>query len=250
MPFETAVVSAQAGTYETPLLAVALPRGNLPPSMDGVDQAAGGAINRVLAAGDFSGKKDETAVVYPSGSAARVLLIGMGKSEEIDRTAIRRAAAVAAKRARSLGIPRAAFHLPPESRGGVTPSEVGQAIAEGLAQGVWQYTEMKRRDEEARKPQLERVDILVANESSDLKEGHRIGEAVGAGQALARSIQVLPGNICTPTYLANAARDLAQRHGFEATILDKAAIVKEKMGALLSVAQGSAEEPRFIALDY
>jgi leucyl aminopeptidase len=250
MPFETAVVSAQAGTYETPLLAVALPRGNLPASMNGVDQAAGGAINRVLAAGDFSGKKDETAVVYPSGSAARVLLIGLGKSDEIDRTAIRRAAAIAAKRGRSLGIPRAAFHLPPESRGTVTASEAGQAIAEGLAQGVWQYTEMKRRDEEARKPQLERIDILVANGANELKEGHRIGEAVGAGQAFARSIQVLPGNICTPTYLADAARELGQRHGFEVTILDKAAITKEKMGALLSVAQGSAEEPRFIALEY
>ena len=33
-------------------------------------------------------------------------------------------------------------------------------------------------------------------------------------------------------------------------MLDKAAIVREKMGALLAVAQGSAEEPRFIALEY
>ncbi len=61
---------------------------------------------------------------------------------------------------------------------------------------------------------------------------------------------MLPGNICTPTYLANVAKDLAQRHGIEITVLDKAAIVREKMGALMSVAQGSAEEPRFIALEY
>jgi leucyl aminopeptidase len=61
---------------------------------------------------------------------------------------------------------------------------------------------------------------------------------------------VLPGNVATPTYIANQARELAQRHGFEVTVLDKASIVREKMGALLSVAQGSAEEPRFIALEY
>jgi leucyl aminopeptidase len=61
---------------------------------------------------------------------------------------------------------------------------------------------------------------------------------------------VLPGNVATPTFIANQARELAQRHGFGITILDKAAIVQEKMGALLSVAQGSAEEPRFIALEY
>ena len=250
MPFETAVVSAQPGTFATPLLAVAVPRGNLPASLDGLDKAAGGAVNRVLAAGDFSGKKDETAVVYPPGSVSRVLLVGLGKREDVDRSAIRRAAAIAAKRARSLGISRAAFHLPPESRGGVMAAEAVQAITEGLAQGVWLYTEMKRRDEDARKPQLERVDILVTTEANEVQDAHRIGEAVGAGQTFARSIQVLPGNICTPAYLANEARQLAQRHGFEVTILDKAAITKEKMGALLSVAQGSAEEPRFIALEY
>ena len=64
-------------------------------------------------------------------------------------------------------------------------------------------------------------------------------------------IQVLPGNVCTPTYRgATMAQELAQRHGFGVTVLDKAAIVREKMGALLAVAQGSAEEPRFIALEY
>ncbi len=207
-------------------------------------------IGRVLAAGDFSGKKDETAVLYPSGPVARVLLLGLGKPDEVNRGSIRRAAAIAAKRARTLGVPRAAFHLPSETRGKVSPAEAGQAIAEGLAQGVWQYTEMKRPSEDTRKPQLERVEILAPDAMEELKKGQRIGEAIGAGQTFARGIQVLPGNVCTPTYLGNVARDLAQRYGFESTILDKAAITKEKMGALLSVAQGSVEEPRFIALEY
>ena len=250
MAFETAVVQAKTGGYETPLLVVALGRGNLPPSLAALDQAAGGAINRVLASGDFSGKKDETAIIYPSGPTSRVLLVGLGKSEEVDRSAIRRAAAVAAKRGRSLGVPRAGFHVPAELLRKVTPVEAGQMIAEGLAQGAWQYNEMKRRDEDERKPQLERIDILAADSAEALKEGHRIGAAIGAGQTFARGIQVLPGNICTPTYLANIARELAERHGFASTILDKTAIVEEKMGGLLSVAQGSAEEPRFIALEY
>jgi leucyl aminopeptidase len=249
MPFETAVVQAQPTGYETPLLAVSLPRGNLPASLEGTDKAAGGAINRVLAAGDFTGKKDETAVIYPSGPASRVLLVGLGKPDEIDRTAVRRAASVAAKRARTLGIPRAAFYIPPEARGQVPPAEVGQAIAEGLAQGAWQYNEMKKPNDD-KKPPLERVDILAHDGPAELIQGHKVGEAIGAGQTFARGLQVLPGNVATPSYIANVARELAQRHGFGVTILDKAAIAKEKMGALLSVAQGSAEEPRFIALEY
>jgi leucyl aminopeptidase len=248
MPFETTLVSAKPAGYETPLLILALTRGALPPSLSSVDSAVGGAMGRLLAAGDFSGKKDETAVLYPSGPAARLLLVGMGKTEELDRGAIRRAAAIGAKRARSLGVPRAAFYLAPEV-GKVKPAEAAQAIAEGLAQGVWQYNEMKRPAEDGKKPSLDRVDVL-ADDSADFKEGHRVGQAIGAGQAFARGLQVLPSNVCTPTYVANAARELAQRYGFEVTILDKAAIVREKMGALLSVAQGSAEEPRFIALEY
>ena len=249
MPFETAVVPAAPAGYETPLLALALARGTLPPSLGGVDQATGGAVGRVLAAGDFTGKKDETAVVYPTGPAPRILLVGLGKPDEIDRSAIRRAAAIVAKRARGLGVARGAFYVPPEARAKLPPAEVGQSIAEGLAQGGWQYNDMKKPGED-RKPPLERFEILAHDGPAELTQGHRIGEAIGAGQTFARGLQVLPGNVATPSYIANQARELATRHGFGITILDKAGIVKEKMGALLSVAQGSAEEPRFIAIEY
>jgi leucyl aminopeptidase len=249
MPFETAVLPAAPAGFDTPLLAVAMTRGALPASLTALDQATGGALGRLLAAGDFSGKKDETALVYPPGATARVLLVGLGKPEEVSRTAIRRAASTAAKRARSAGVVRAAFHLPSEALGAVTPAEAGQAMAEGLAQGAWQYTEMKRPPEE-KKAALERMDILAANATAAVAEGSRVGAAIGAGQALARGIQVLPGNVCTPSYVARTAEEIAGRYGFGITVLDKAAIVREGMGALMAVAQGSAEEPRFIALEY
>jgi leucyl aminopeptidase len=249
MPFETAVIAAAPLGHETPLLALAVPRGPLPGSLAKVDEASGGALGRLISSGDFSGKRDELAVVYPLGPASRILLVGLGKPEEINKGSIRRAASTAAKRARSIGVPRATFHLPAESRGSVSAEDAGQAIAEGLAQGVWQFNEMKRPPED-KKPVLDRVDVLVPSETEAATRGHRTGAAIGAGQALARGIQVLPGNVCTPTYVAQTASDIASRHGFGITVLDKAAIVKEKMGALLAVAQGSSEEPRFIVLEY
>jgi leucyl aminopeptidase len=247
MPFETAVVRAAPAGYQTPLLAIAVVRGALPASLAELDRAAAGALQRLSSAGDFSGKRDESALIYPPGPAGRILLVGMGKSEELSTASIRRAAAVAAKRIRTLGVPQAAFHLPAESRGAVPPADAGQAVAEGLAQGAWQFLEMKRPGED-RKPPLERVDILADDDG--FAEGHRIGAAIGAGQTLARGIQVLPGNVCTPTYVGRAAEELAARHGHGVTVLDQAAIVREKMGALLAVAQGSVEEPRFIVLEY
>jgi leucyl aminopeptidase len=249
MPFETSVAAVAPAGHESPLLVLALTRGQLPSSLGALDKQTGGALGRVLSSGDFTGKRDETALLYPSGPAARVLLIGLGKTEEIDRTAVRRAAAIAARRARALGVRSAAFHLPAEAAGKVSLREAGQAIAEGSAQGAWQYTELKKPTDE-KKPPLDRMVLLIQDGGSDLGEGHTIGQAIGAGQTFARSIQVLPGNVCTPTYVAGQAQELAQRYGFEITVLDKAAIIKEKMGALLSVAQGSAEEPRFIAIEY
>jgi leucyl aminopeptidase len=249
MSFETAVIAAAPLGHETPLLALAVARGPLPNSLAKLDEATGGALGRLISSGDFSGKRDELAVVYPPGPAARILLVGLGKPEEVNRGSIRRAASTAAKRARSIGVPHAAFHLPGESRGSVSPQEAGQAIAEGLAQGVWQFNELKRPPEE-KKPTLERVDVLSPTETEATTKGHAVGAAIGAGQALARGIQVLPGNVCTPTYVARTASEIASRYGFAITVLDKAAIVKEKMGALLAVAQGSSEEPRFIALEY
>jgi leucyl aminopeptidase len=249
MPFETAVVRAAPAGHQTPMLAIAVARGALPASLADLDRAAGGALQRLSSAGDFTGKRDETVVVYPPGPAGRIMLVGMGKPDEVDRAALRRAASVAAKRMRSLGVAQGTFHLPAEARGAVTAADAGQAIAEGLAQGAWQFLDMKRPPED-KKAALERVDILAAEDPDGYEAGHRIGAAIGAGQILARGIQVLPGNICTPTYVGRAAEELAARHGFGVTVLDKADITREKMGALLAVAQGSVEEPRFIVLEY
>src|SRR5215207_3078492 len=159
MPFETAVLRAAPAGHATPLLAVAVARGALPGSLGALDTATAGALRRLFEAGDFSGKKDEAAVLYPDGPAARVLLVGLGKLEEVTRGALRRAAALAAKRARTIGVPSAAFHLPREARGSLDPAEAAQAIAEGLAQGAWHFAEMKRPPED-RKPPLERVELL------------------------------------------------------------------------------------------
>jgi leucyl aminopeptidase len=249
MPFESSIRPDSPAGFSTPLLAVAVPQGALPPSLTQLDEGIGGALARLFAAKDFAGRKDETAVLYPGGTAARILLVGAGKVGDVDRARIRRVAAIAARRAQALGVPTAAFFLAPEARGALSPRDAGQAIAEGLGQGAWQFTEMKQAPEEPRQT-LERVDILAPDDRAEIEAGHALGAAIAAGQALARGVQVLPGNICTPSYLAGVAQEIGRRHGIGVTVLDKAAIVAEGMRALMAVAQGSAEEPRFIVLEY
>ncbi len=248
MSLETTVLIEAPASHTTPLLMVAVPQGELPSSLVELDRRTGAVLTRLYAAADFSGKRDEIAVVYPDGPAAKVLLVGMGKVTGDHATVIRRAAAVAAKRARSLGVTEASFWVAPEAHGPGGAAAVVRAAAEGIPFGAWQYMALKRPPEEPR-PQLERVRILAPADGS-AEESHRTGAAIAAGQALARGIQVLPGNECTPSFLGREAESLARRHGMGVTVLDRAAIIEEKMGALLAVAQGSDEEPRFIALEY
>ncbi len=250
MPFDSTVSTAAPAGFATPLLALAVPQATTPPpSLAGVDAATGGALGRLYAASDFGGKRDEVAVLYPPGPADRVVLVGLGKVDAAARADVRRAAAVAAKRARTLGAPSGAFHLADEGRGNLGWREVGQQVAEGLAQGAWVYTDLKKPPEDS-KPPLEAFTLLAPEGGDEVEAGHRVGAAIGAGQTLTRGLQVLPGNTCTPSYLGRTAEELGRRHGFEVTVLDRAAIEREKMGALLCVAQGSAEEPRFIAVEY
>ncbi len=248
MPFESRVVATSPDTLSSPLLVVLVPPGGRPASLAALDSGTAGAISRCYGSNDFTGKKDEAVLLYPKGPISRLLLVGLGT--EPARTAVRRAAAIGAKRARQLGVPEAAIFVADEARTGLKAEELGQVVAEGAAQGAWFFAELKRQPDEPRKPPFERLDLLAPAETAAVERGQRIGEAVGAGHQLCRSLQVLPGNQCPPRRIAEEAQAVAERHGFEITVLDKDAIVREGMGALLAVAQGSAEEPRFIAIEY
>ena len=248
---KSTAVTTPPAQVETPLLAVVVAQGTaLPPSLADLDRLAGGTPARAYASGDYKGKKDEIALFYGTGVTQRVILVGVGKAADVTRSSLRRAAAVAGKRARAIGVPRFALTVAPEARNGIPAKDLGQVLIEGAAHGSWAFTEMKRPPEE---PRVEVEDVTLVTTAADQKEfeaGRTVGAAIAEGARLTRWLQMLPGNRCTPTFLGNQARDLAQRYGMTATVLDLAAIKKEGMGALLAVSQGSVEEPRFIVIEY
>ena len=240
---KTLLSTRPLANLETPLLAVVVAQGSAAPLKDA-------SLERAIASGDYKGKKDETLLVYGTGKTERILLVGVGKPGEITRSSIRRASAIAAKRVRGLGTKSFALAVSTEARGGLGAGELAQVVVEGAAQGGWQFTELKQQPEDP-KPEIETIELVVdASDKTGAEAGRRIGDAIAAGYLFTRNLQMQPGNVCTPSYLAEQARKLGATHGFSVTILDKAQIKKEGMGALLGVAQGSAEEPRFIVLEY
>jgi leucyl aminopeptidase len=221
----------------------------VPDSLLGLDQAAGGALHRVVASGDFTGERDQATMIYPARGPRRVLLLGLGNHAHITRAAIRVAASVGARRAIGIGARAVAFHVTQETHSGVPAEALGQVATEGAQQGAWRFVELKAvRDGKA---PVETFDLIVPREHRpDVERGRHRGHAIGVGQRLARNLQMLPANVCTPDYLMTIARELARAYHFKVTALGRAQIEKEGMGALLSVGQGSASEPRFLVLEY
>lgn len=238
---------AEPASFDTPFLIVpVVSSGGLPSELGSLDAISGGQIARAFESGDFSAKRDETLLVYPASGPRRVLLVGMGEVGADRPGNLRRAAMVGGKRARMAGVPSAACMAPVT---GIASAVAGQLLAEGLPFGAWHYPDL-RRPADPPKPPLESLELLIAEDDAAFAAGVERGSAVAAGQQLTRGIQVLPADTCTPEYLAGRAREIADRHGFRITVLDRSQLEAEGMRAILAVGQGSANEPRFIAIEY
>jgi leucyl aminopeptidase len=245
MPLSISVRRADAGVLDTALLVVVL-GADAPLPDDLGARASGRASHRggCRARRDFRGGRDET--LHLSGGAEgvqRLLLVGTGKGSDRTR-ALKRAASIAARQAARLGVGELTIHA-----GDVDATAV-ENITVGLIAGSWEYADLKTppSEDERRKP-LTAATILVRDEEAG-RRGLAGGESIGAGHSLARRLAMMPGNLCTPDFLADSAREIAERYGMQLTVLGRREMEEQKMGSFLSVAQGTPQDPKLIVLEY
>ncbi|MFL5498756.1 MAG: leucyl aminopeptidase [Gemmatimonadaceae bacterium] len=236
--------SASPAEVGTALLVIALVENPTLAGIAGLDSATQGALSRTLEMKDFRGARDETLHLtgVPRGPR-RLFLVGMGAVTD-RRAALRRAATLAARNAQRLGVGEMVWYSEQ-----ITPDEI-EAITIGLIAGAWEYSDLKTPAPEAerRKP-LEKAVILTSN-TDDSRRGLANGQAIGAGHSLARRLAMMPGNLCTPEYLAETAADIAKRYGMGLTVLGRREMEAEKMGSFLAVAQGTPQDPKLITIEY
>lgn len=215
------------------------------------------AIGQIHAEGLFSGKLGETffARNFNHGTKS-LLLVGVGSTGPITHESLRRAAAYAHKALAAQKVSDAIVDLNSASALLKNPEDVGRALAEGFLLTSYKFTELK--SEENKPEALQKRNpkhITIWSEGAKkpakaLEEGFKLGTILAEATNFARRLGDMPGNLMTPSILADHAKIAAEGNSLKVTVWDKARILKENMGMFYGVSQGSSEEPRFIIMEY
>lgn len=202
-----------------------------------IDKAAGGAISRLVEAGEVKGEKLSLAsLLAPAGvRATLVLVVGLGKRGELNRQVAFRSAAAAAKKLAGRERNRVAFYL-----GEDWPADLAEAGISGAIVGC-HGQDLYRHEKKLTPP----VDLLWAGaDEASLASGTTLGEAVN----LARRLVNQPADEIYPESFAAVVSDLRKETGFDVEVWDEEKLAAERCGSLLGVARGSDRPPRLVIM--
>jgi leucyl aminopeptidase len=197
--------------------------------------------------GEISGKSLEFTLVHgvKGLKATRVLVAGAGKPDKLDAAGLRKIASAATRFLKGKGVKSAIFALDGPA---ASPDSVA-AVATGLLTGSWEPDRLKTNREGVRVGPTA-VEISVESADAAVDAAFERGRVIGEALNLARDISVEPPNVLTPTAMAERAREMAKAEGLSFDVLDRDRMRQLGMGALLGVAQGSAEPPAMIVMQY
>lgn len=216
-----------------------------------VDRAMGGAISSLIADGEIKGKRGEMTVIHTLGTIApkRVLVAGLGNAESFTLDGVRGVAGEAARRLNGIGVESAATIVHGAGIAGLDDRASAQALAEGVVMGMYSFDKYKSNSPDS---SLSEMTVVEFDESKlgalrqGVDDGCIIGEAVNACRDMANE----PANGMTPSEMAERALTVSQAHGVELEVMERAWMQEKGMGAMLGVAQGSEEPPKFIIMRY
>jgi len=251
---EFSIKNGSPEKQRTACIVVGVFEGNaLSPAGQTLDQASQGYLTDILRRGDMDGKTGSTLVLHqvPGIAAERVMLAGMGKEGEVHEKAYRESALAAIRALTRIGVSEACLYL------AETPTcnrdiawNVEQTILMA-AEADYRFDRLKSKVDDGKKALRKlTLGLVQRNHVAAAKQAAAQGEAIANGMKLTKDLGNLPGNLCTPSYLADQSREMAHEMGLKIQVLERAQIEKLGMGSFLSVAKGSDEPPRFIVLEH
>ena len=213
-----------------------------------IDKSGGGLLRKLAASGELTGKMLEFTLVHaPAGlKAARLLLVGAGKREQFNSATLRKLAGAALRYLKSRSVKNLALLV----REGNATEESAQAVVEGVLTADFESDKYKTDKKNDKRIESVSVAGYSDSERATGEKGLAKGRIIGDSQNFARDLINEPSNKLTPAILAQKTEAMAKAAGLSVEILDEKKIAELKMGALLSVAQGSVEPPRMIIITY
>ncbi len=228
------------GLYEERQLSAAAQR---------IDAASGGALARLVASGDATGKTGSTIALFglPGVAAERVLVVGLGASAKFDAAAYVRAAHDAARALKGLPVTSAYSTLPGLDVPGRDAHWKLRTAALAADAQAYRYTATFKPKDGPKAPRLATIEFDAPAGSSALAQAR----AIAGGVRFAKELGNLPPNICNPAWIAAQAKSIAEAHaGVAIDVLEREDMAKLGMGSLLGVAQGSANPPKLVVLQW
>ncbi|MFK5984694.1 MAG: leucyl aminopeptidase [Pseudomonadota bacterium] len=219
-----------------------------------LDESSNGYISSLVRRGDMEGKTGQTLLLHNVENTLcdRILLIGCGKEREFNSKQYKKVVSKAVQTLNETGSMEAVFYLTELPLKGCEISQKIQHLVLSTTQTLYQYNEFKSKKDSTRRP-LRKITIMVSSRRELLKRERSLRESIGIAEGihLAKDLGNMPGNYCTPSYLAETAQGLASTYSkLEVQILDEEQIYALKMGAFLSVSMGSREPAKLIVMEY
>ncbi len=249
MEFSTKVASAE--TVKADCVAVGVfADGALTAAARRIDAASRGGITAALKSGDATGKRGNAVLLRALAGVAspRVLLVGLGATEEFTDKAFAEAVRTAV-RAAGAGVRELALAAADWKLKGRDHAWQARTLAVAARETVFRTDELKSKKDE-NGPRVANVTLLTDGRDAHAEHGLKEGVAIANGAALTKRLGNLPANVCTPTYLGEQARKLGEEFRLDVDVLGRKEIEKLKMGSFLSVTRGSSEPPRLIVARY
>jgi leucyl aminopeptidase len=217
-----------------------------------IDQALGGLLSNLIAAGDLRGKWGEFTLVHTQGKlpSPRLVVAGLGKADKFDIDRVRELAGNLSRYLRRLRVRSAATIAHGAGGAGLDPADCAEAIAEGTVLGLYRFLRHKRSEDEG--PDFDELTIVERDSShlASMQRGAKRGAILAAATNACRDMANEPANYMTPSDMAAEAQRIAAESGLECKVYGPDWIKEKGMGSFLGVAAGSVQEPRFIVLRY
>lgn len=250
---EISVKTVNLETVKSPCLVVGInDKRKLSESASQLNTLSNGFISDLLRRGDISGAIGDSMMLHnvKGLKAERILLIGCGKTSELTHQKYQTIIANASNALSKANIKSAIISLADLNSKTLSNSMQIRLSTEALHQESYRFSELKGKLPSLVKTTLHFADKRAAT-MKKAKLAVQIGNAIGLGRNTARDLGNLPGNICTPTYLAKQATNYGKSYSkLKTTILNQKEMEKLGMGSLLSVSKGSRTPPKFIVMQY